>query len=53
MSVSELDLELPFNAGALVGPDFDVVYQASTAWEAAVCWDDDYSKQRLAEVRPV
>ena len=27
--------------------------QASAAWEAAVCWDDDYSVKRLAEVRAV
>jgi hypothetical protein len=26
--------------------------QASAAWEAAVCRDDEYSVKRLAEVRP-
>jgi Ser/Thr protein kinase RdoA (MazF antagonist) len=53
VDVSALDLELPFNAGGLRGAEFDIVYQASAAWEAAVCWDDDYSKQRLANVRAV
>jgi Ser/Thr protein kinase RdoA (MazF antagonist) len=51
VDVSALDLELPHNAAEL--QDFDSVYQASAAWEAAVCWDDDYSKRRLAEVRAV
>ena len=27
--------------------------QASAAWEAAVCWDDEYAIKRLAEVRAV
>ena len=26
---------------------------ASAAWEAAVCWDDEYAVKRLAEVRAV
>lgn len=30
-----------------------VVAQASAAWEAAVCWDDEYSVRRLGEVRAV
>lgn len=51
VDVSALDLELPFNAADLAPDAFDPVYQASAAWEAAVCWDDDYAKQRLAEVR--
>jgi hypothetical protein len=25
--------------------------QASAAWEAAVCWDDEYAIKRLAQVR--
>ncbi|MGO7309940.1 aminoglycoside phosphotransferase, partial [Rhizobium ruizarguesonis] len=25
----------------------------SAAWEAAVCWQDDYAVRRLAEVRAV
>ena len=37
---------------AVLDPEtFDVVSQASAAWEAAVCWDDDYSRRRLSEVR--
>jgi hypothetical protein len=30
-----------------------VAAQASAAWEAAVCWDDEYAIKRLAEVRAV
>ncbi len=47
----DLDLDLPFNAAGLETEVLDVAQQASAAWEAAVCWDDDYSKRRLAEVR--
>ena len=32
---------------------YDVAAQASAAWEAAVCWDDEYAVTRLAEVRAV
>jgi Ser/Thr protein kinase RdoA (MazF antagonist) len=31
----------------------DLAAQASAAWEAAVCWDDEYAVKRLAEVRAV
>ena len=31
----------------------DIAAQASAAWEAAVCWDDQYAVNRLAEVRAV
>jgi RNA polymerase sigma-70 factor, ECF subfamily len=31
----------------------DIAAQAWAAWEAAVCWDDEYSVKRLAEVRAV
>lgn len=51
--VPDLDLVLPFNGAGLEGEARDVAAQASAAWEAAVCWDDEYSKQRLAEVRAV
>ncbi|MET3896556.1 Ser/Thr protein kinase RdoA (MazF antagonist) [Devosia sp. UYZn731] len=51
--VPDLDLELPHNAANLDPQTWDIAQQASAAWEAAVCWDDDYSKQRLAEVRAV
>jgi Ser/Thr protein kinase RdoA (MazF antagonist) len=53
VDVPDLDLELPHNAAQLDPTAWEIAHQASAAWEAAVCWDDDYSKQRLAEVRPV
>ena len=53
VDVSELDLVLPFNAAGLGKVELDTASQASAAWEAAVCWDDDYAKNRLAEVRPI
>jgi Ser/Thr protein kinase RdoA (MazF antagonist) len=31
----------------------DIAAQASAAWEAAVCWADEYAVMRLAEVRAV
>ena len=49
----DLDLALPHNAAALDDATLDVASQASAAWEAAVCWADDYSRRRLAEVRPL
>ena len=51
VDVSDLDLALPFNAASLDGAAYDMAAQASAAWEAAICWDDDYSRTRLAEVR--
>ena len=51
VDVADLDLVLPHNAAGLADDAFDIAAQASAAWEAAVCWDDDYSKLRLAEVR--
>ncbi|HEY9734282.1 MAG TPA: phosphotransferase [Drouetiella sp.] len=53
VDVPDLDLVLPHNAAGLTGDTFDFASQASAAWEAAVCWDDDYSIKRLAEVRAV
>ncbi|MDG6108692.1 phosphotransferase [Dactylosporangium aurantiacum] len=54
VDVPALDLaRLPGNAAGLDDVAHDIAAQASAAWEAAVCWDDDYSKRRLAEVRPV
>ena len=53
VDVPDLDLVLPHNAAGLKGAAHDIAAQASAAWEAAVCWDDDYSKRRLAEVRAV
>jgi hypothetical protein len=31
----------------------DIAALASAAWEAAVCWDDEYAIKWLAEVRAV
>ncbi|WP_433043818.1 phosphotransferase enzyme family protein [Dactylosporangium sp. CS-033363] len=53
VDVPELDLVLPGNAAGLDDDAYDVAAQASAAWEAAVCWDDDFSRKRLAEVRPI
>jgi Ser/Thr protein kinase RdoA (MazF antagonist) len=53
VDVPDLDLALPHNAAGLEDAAYDIAAQASAAWEAAVCWDDDYSKRRLAEVRAV
>ncbi|WP_433301260.1 phosphotransferase enzyme family protein [Actinoplanes sp. CA-030573] len=52
VDVPALDLVLPHNAAALDDAFLDVAAQASAAWEAAVCWDDDYARQRLATVLP-
>ena len=51
--VPDLDLVLPFNAARLDDGAHDVAAQASAAWEAAVCWDDEYAVKRLAAVRAV
>jgi Ser/Thr protein kinase RdoA (MazF antagonist) len=53
VDVPDLDLVLPHNAADLAGDAYDIAAQASAAWEAAVCWDDEYAVRRLAEVRPV
>jgi Ser/Thr protein kinase RdoA (MazF antagonist) len=53
VDVPDLDLVLPYNAAGLDEAAHDVAAQASAAWEAAVCWDDDYAVRRLAEVRAV
>jgi Ser/Thr protein kinase RdoA (MazF antagonist) len=53
VDVPDLDLVLPNNAAGLDEDAYDIASQASAAWEAAVCWDDDYSIRRLSEVRPV
>ncbi|MEV2239167.1 phosphotransferase [Micromonospora sp. NPDC049891] len=53
VDVPDLDLALPDNAAGLDDGAYDVAAQASAAWEAAVCWDDEYSVKRLAEVRAV
>jgi Ser/Thr protein kinase RdoA (MazF antagonist) len=53
VDVPDLDLVLPGNAAGLDDGAYDIAAQASAAWEAAVCWGDDYAVRRLAEVRPV
>ncbi len=53
VDVPDLDLALPHNAAGLDGDAHDIAWQASAAWEAAVCWDDEYAIRRLAEVRAV
>jgi Ser/Thr protein kinase RdoA (MazF antagonist) len=53
LDVPDLDLALPHNAADLDDAAYDVAGQASAAWEAAVCWEDEYAIRRLAEVRPL
>jgi Ser/Thr protein kinase RdoA (MazF antagonist) len=53
VDVPDLDLVLPHNAADLDDVAHDIAAQASAAWEAAVCWDDEYAVERLAEVRAV
>jgi len=51
VDVADFDLALPYNAAGLDESTHDIAAQASAAWEAAVCWDDDDAVKRLAEVR--
>jgi aminoglycoside phosphotransferase (APT) family kinase protein len=53
VDVPDLDLVLPHNAAGLGGGAYDIAAQASAAWAAAVCWDDQFAVRRLAEVRAV
>jgi Ser/Thr protein kinase RdoA (MazF antagonist) len=53
VDVPDLDLELPHNAADLDAHAWDIAEQASAAWEAAVCWRDEYAVKRLAQVRAV
>ena len=53
VDVADLDLVLPYNAAGLDDRAHDIAAQASAAWEAAVCWDDQYAVERLTEVRAV
>ena len=53
VDVPDLDLVLPRNGAGLDPAAYDIAAQASAAWEAAVCWRDDYSIKRLAEVRAI
>jgi Ser/Thr protein kinase RdoA (MazF antagonist) len=49
----DLDLAPPHNAAGLDEGAYDIAAQVSAAWEAAVCWDDEYAVRRLSEVRAV
>lgn len=53
VDVPDLDLVMPYNAAGLDDEALDIAAQAWAAWEAAVCWDDDHSKKRLAQVRAI
>ena len=53
VDVPDLDLVLPYDAADLAEGALDTAAQAFAAWEAAVCWDDDHAKERLAQVRGV
>ena len=53
VDVPDLDLALPHNAAGLDAGTYDIAAQASAAWDAAVCWDDAYAVERLAEVRAI
>ena len=53
VDAADLDLVLPYNAADLDDDALDIAAQAWAAWEAAVCWDDEHSVKRLAEVRAV
>lgn len=53
VDVPLLDLALPHNAAGLNDAEHDLATQAYAAWEAAECWDDEFSHKRLAEVRGV
>lgn len=52
VDVPLLDLVLPGNAADLPVAEVPLACQASSAWEAAVCWatEPDYAAARLAEV---
>lgn len=51
VDVSAFDLVLPENAAELPEQDLQILSQALSAWEASVCWGDDYAEMRLAEVK--
>ena len=53
VDVPDLDRVLPGNAAGLDDRAHDVAAQASAAWQAAVCWGDEYAVQRLADVRAI
>jgi hypothetical protein len=51
VDVADLDLVLPHNAADLGDGAHDIAAQASAAWEAVVCWDDEHAVEQLAHVR--
>ncbi len=53
VDVADLDLVLPHNAAGLGDHAHEIAAQVLAAWEASVCWDDAYARERLAEVRAV
>jgi Ser/Thr protein kinase RdoA (MazF antagonist) len=53
VDVPDLDLVLPHNAAGLDEDAHDLAAQASAAWEAAVCWDDEHAVECLAKVRSI
>lgn len=53
VDASDLDLNLPYNAAGHSAANRDLISQASAAWEAAVCWRDDYAEEQLALVHAV
>lgn len=53
VDVPALDLILPHNGAELEADERDIAWQAQAAWEAAICWKDDYAVKRLSEVRAV
>ena len=53
VDVPDLDLVLPHNAADLADGAHLIAAQASAAWEAAVCWDDEHARESLAQVRAV
>ncbi|HEU4546541.1 MAG TPA: phosphotransferase [Microlunatus sp.] len=53
VDVADLDLVLRHNPAEFDDEAYDIAAQASAAWEAAVCWDDDHAREQLARVRPV
>lgn len=53
VDVPDLDLVLPDNAAGLEPKALKIAAQASAAWDASVCWDDEHAIKRLAEVRAI
>jgi aminoglycoside phosphotransferase (APT) family kinase protein len=52
VDVPDLDLVLSHNAAGLDDGAYDIAAQASAAWEAAVCWDDEYAVRQPESCLP-